>query len=145
MNVPSAESLKSKRTQFQLENGIYYYEGWAVEPEDRDAEKLTIKEGTVGIARYAFEEMYSLKTVYLPNSLQYIGSYAFVDCPEIIDFVIPLSVTYVGEFILNTEVCDTDDDLIYYNSNWVISSNHEFLIIFMICVIMIQRLNVWEK
>jgi hypothetical protein len=43
----------------------------------------TFKQGTVGIADLVFQRCPELKTVSLPDSLKYIGNYAFYQCPKL--------------------------------------------------------------
>ena len=58
---------------------------------------ITIKEGTLGIARSAFYECTNLKSVIIPNSVTSIGKSAFKGCGSLTSVTIGNSVTYIGD------------------------------------------------
>ena len=49
---------------------------------------MTLKEGTLGIAVYAFEGCTGLASVVMPNSVTEIGVLAFMDCPGLTSIVV---------------------------------------------------------
>ena len=57
---------------------------------------ITINEGTLGIANYAFGSCTGLTSVVIPNSVTSIGSYAFYYCKGLTSIEIPNSVTSIG-------------------------------------------------
>ena len=57
---------------------------------------ITIKDGTLGIADYAFNGCSGLKSVVIPNSVTSIGDFAFEDCSGLTSITIPNSVTNIG-------------------------------------------------
>ena len=60
-----------------LGNYAYRYEyDWYSEPP----EDLVLREGTIGIADYAFRESDKYKSITLPDSLRFIGEDAFINC-----------------------------------------------------------------
>ena len=69
---------------------FYGYKG--VMPADT---KITIKDGTIGIAGYAFYGYSNLISVTIPNGVTSIGGYAFRDCTGLNSITIPNSVTYI--------------------------------------------------
>ena len=63
----------------EKENGILYVDNWVVGFDDSQPE-VFIRWGTVGIAMMAFYESKTLKKVYMPDSVKYIGYGAFEKC-----------------------------------------------------------------
>lgn len=57
---------------------------------------ITIKDGTLGIADYAFSYFSGLTSVTIPNSVSSIGSKAFAGCSSLISVSIPNSVSSIG-------------------------------------------------
>ena len=58
---------------------------------------ITLEEGTLGIADYAFRDCTRLTSVTIPNSVTSIGEYAFRDCSGLTSVTIGNSVTSIGE------------------------------------------------
>ena len=54
---------------------------------------VVVKEGTLGIAEYAFEDCSGLTSVEIPNSVTSISDYAFRGCTSLKSIAIPNSVT----------------------------------------------------
>ncbi len=59
----------------QVENNVSYVDNWVVGFQ-HGVEKVVLREGTVGIARWAFDMPGVLESVTIPSSLKYIGEYA---------------------------------------------------------------------
>ena len=59
---------------------------------------IAIKDGTLGIAGYAFYECRGLKSVNIPNGVTNIGERAFADCSNLTSITIPNSVTSIGNY-----------------------------------------------
>ena len=57
---------------------------------------VNIKEGTVAITGYLFDNQSNLVSVTIPTSLTTIGEYAFSDCNGLTSITIPSSVMYIG-------------------------------------------------
>ena len=74
---------------------VYTYKGDMEEYAD-----ITLKEGTLGIADLAFNYC-SLTHITLPNSLQYIGNYAFSGCTSLTNITLPNSLQYIGNYAFN--------------------------------------------
>ena len=58
--------------------------------------KIEIKEGTTGIADYAFQSCKGLTSITIPNSVMIIGSSAFSGCSGLTSINIPNSVTEIS-------------------------------------------------
>jgi len=58
---------------------------------------VKLKEGTIGIADYAFDNCTSLNSVTIPNGVTHIGNGAFDHCTGLTSINIPNSVTYIGD------------------------------------------------
>ncbi len=62
-------------------------------------DSVIIREGTLGIADYAFNESFTgFRSVKIPNSVIFIGKCAFNCCTNLTDAEIPNSVTSIGEW-----------------------------------------------
>lgn len=63
--------------------------------------KVIIKDGTIGIADYAFYNLtsneYSLISITIPNSVKSIGNFAFMGCKGLTSVTIPNSVDFIGK------------------------------------------------
>ncbi|MBO5085144.1 MAG: leucine-rich repeat domain-containing protein [Bacteroidaceae bacterium] len=57
---------------------------------------IEIKEGTVSISPYAFEDCSSLTSITIPESVTSIGYDAFKGCSSLTSITIPESVTSIG-------------------------------------------------
>ena len=64
-----------------------------------DNTNIIIEDGTTGIASYAFQNCYGLKSITIPNSVTSIGDYAFQDCYGLKSITIPNSVTSIGKSV----------------------------------------------
>ena len=73
---------------------VKYAGNWAVYC-DNEAKSVSIKAGTVGIADDAFY-INGLTSVTIPNSVKYIGDYAFYDSVRLTSITIPNSVKSIG-------------------------------------------------
>lgn len=71
----------------------YVYKGTA--PENTE---ITIKDGTVSIARSAFSYCSGLTSVVFPKSLKRIGDDAFWDCTGLNSLNIPYTVEFIGNW-----------------------------------------------
>ena len=64
------------------------------------------KEGTTGIAAYAFQRCGNLTSVTIPNTVQNVGSYAFDGCYNLSTVAIPRNVTHMGYFVFQYSIPD---------------------------------------
>ena len=79
-------------------NGLMYAGKVAYKYKGTMPENTTvdIREGTKGIADYAFFNCYNLTSVTIPNSVTSIGDSAFINCMGLTNITIPDSVTTIG-------------------------------------------------
>lgn len=82
----------------QTENGVRYVDKWAVSCATSVTE-VVIKDGTTGVADFAFHECKSMTAVTIPDSVKYIGGSAFIDCSSLISVSFPDSVKNIGRFV----------------------------------------------
>ncbi len=71
-------------TVYKTKKGVRYIDNWAY-ISDKDAKKVTIVDGTVGIADSAFADEKETTTLNLPKSLKYIGALSFSYCKNLKD------------------------------------------------------------
>ena len=62
---------------------------------------ITINNGTVGIAEFAFSGCSGLTSITIPSSVTNIGEWAFYSCNELSSLLIPSSVTSIGGSAFN--------------------------------------------
>lgn len=60
--------------------------------------KITLLEGTIGIAGGAFKDCSNLISINMPNSIQSIGEWAFHGCSGLASITIPGNVTSIGMY-----------------------------------------------
>ncbi|MBQ8546610.1 MAG: leucine-rich repeat protein [Clostridia bacterium] len=81
-------------------NGILYVGNCLIKAIDGyDKEEVVIKDGTVTIAPNALENSINLKTVEIPETLQYIGDSAFRNCQSMTSITVPENVEEIGSFV----------------------------------------------
>ena len=80
------------------ENGVFYVGNFLFETKSSLSGAYTVRDGTVGISEYAFENCVGLTEVTLPQSLTSIGSYAFSGCTGLTSLHIPSAVKSIGYF-----------------------------------------------
>lgn len=72
-------------------DGINYIDNWLINC-GKDVDQLEIKNGTKGIAGYAFKNCVLLKNISIPKSVQYIGEGAFYGCKSLEKIAVPSGV-----------------------------------------------------
>ena len=75
---------------------VYRYKG-----EIPSNTKVSIKDGTLGIADGAFDYCHNITSITIPNSIINIGSAAFQSCGGLTSITIPNSVTSIGDFVFS--------------------------------------------
>ena len=64
-------------------NGVVYADKWIVDYTDSLDGAVTVSEGTVGIANYAFYQCLTITAIDIPNSVKSIGRAAFYQCSKL--------------------------------------------------------------
>ena len=102
----------------QFNQNGWYIDNWLIKPDTAYDENFTVIDGTVGIAGGAFSSRYRLNHITLPDSVKYIGAFAFYNCEgltkvtmgpvehigsgafnyceSLTDITLPESLTYLG-------------------------------------------------
>lgn len=76
---------------------VKYVDKWVVDGDNK-IKTASIKEGTVGIAEYAFGYLGDLASIKIPDSVKYICVNAFAGCTSLENVEIPDSVTSIGDY-----------------------------------------------
>lgn len=95
-------STYAEEGTIDFNSGLVYADGWVVgclidnlEMGFVDAE---IRDGTVGIANYAFNDTEGLRSVYIPDSVKQIGYAAFYKCSGLVAVGLPKGITEIPDF-----------------------------------------------
>ena len=81
-----------------LSDGLIYAGSVVLGYKNTLPSNVTIKDGTLGIAAWAFQGCNNLQTITLPISLTSIGDHAFMNCRSLTSFNIPNSTTSIGDY-----------------------------------------------
>ena len=108
-NAAGTENLPATLTRvgtYAFENTSYwnkslssvYIGNWLVGWQDATIDVANIREGTVGLADYAFYGAMGLTSVSLPESVKNIGRCAFYNCNSLTTINLPMGLTKIEEF-----------------------------------------------
>jgi len=78
--------------------GAVYADNWIVDFNKTITEELVVDKGTVGIARYAFYNCQTLKSVKIDNSVKFIGKGAFYNCISLEKVIFPDTLTRIEDY-----------------------------------------------
>ena len=95
----------------QTEDGVKYVDNWVVGCEE-SAVSVTLRNGTAGIAFYAFYCKYSITNVTIPDSVKGISDYAFFACKNLAT-VTANGVIYIGDSAFAS--CESLDNVTFGN------------------------------
>lgn len=103
IEMPS--SLKTVGSQVFRDSGLYksaegvvYAGNWVVDYNDSIEDSIILREGTVGIANYAFYGAKSLAGVKMPASVKVIGRSAFYECTALVRVELPLTLEVINDY-----------------------------------------------
>ena len=80
------------------ENGVVYAGNWIVDYTDSLNGDITVPDGTVGIANYAFYQCLTITSISLPNSLRSIGRAAFYQCSKLKTVALPETLEIIEDY-----------------------------------------------
>lgn len=84
------------------DKGVVYAGNWVVDWNDKSIAlaggEINIKDGTAGIAEYAFYKCYYVSNVEMPDSVQYINRSAFYQTSYILSVTLPAELKRIEEF-----------------------------------------------
>lgn len=93
---------------------------------------VDVKDGTKGIAAFAFDGYQNLKEINIPNRVTNIGEFAFYDCGAMTSVVIPASVTEIGQMALGYRASENgtrfEDESEFYNVSGYCEKIPDFMI-----------------
>ena len=92
-------------------DNIRYADTYLIEVIDKTLTNYTIQEGTKWIGNYAFRDCSNLREIIIPNSVINIGSQAFANCSHLESLVIPNSVRSIGRYAF-----DNCNELVLYTT-----------------------------
>ena len=77
-------------------DGLVYIGKWVYKYKANPGTNVVIEEGTLGIADNAFRGCSNLQTIIIPNSVKYIGKYAFGECSGLKSATLGNGMTNIG-------------------------------------------------
>lgn len=97
-----ADAFYGTALQTKAEGDVFYINGWAVGKSQNASSSISLKDGTKGIADYAFspnpDDVKSLSTISNTEDLVYIGAGAFYMCTSLTSFKIGTKVAEIGDY-----------------------------------------------
>ena len=78
--------------------GLVYAGNWLVDHKEEVSGEVTVKDGTVGIANYAFYQCKTVSSIKLPASVKVIGRAAFYECAELTGVELPDSLKEIKDY-----------------------------------------------
>ena len=78
-------------------DGALYINNWLIKVKPEVSGEFVVLDGIVGIADDAFFECKNLTSIYIPDSVKYIGSFVFVFCSNVSNIRMPEKVESIGD------------------------------------------------
>ena len=78
--------------------GVVYAGNWVVDYNDKITDSVILKDGTVGIANYAFYKCEVLTSVRMPSTVKTVGRSAFYDCHALEAVELPLMLERIEDY-----------------------------------------------
>ncbi len=78
--------------------GVVYADNWIVDYTDSLDGDVTVVDGTVGIANYAFYQCLTITSIDIPNSVKSIGRAAFYQCSRLKSVGLPETLKVIEDY-----------------------------------------------
>lgn len=108
----------------EKENSIYYVGKWCIDA-DEDITEIVLREGTVGITEYAFNNCASITEVVIPDSVVTLGHYAFGNCTSLTNVVLHDGLDILGAYAFAG--CENIQYNEYENAYYIGSKTNPYL------------------
>ena len=79
-------------------SGVVYAGNWIVDYTDSLSGDVSVAEGTVGIANYAFYQCMTMTSIDMPNSVRTIGRAAFYECSKLKTVAFPQTLEAIEDY-----------------------------------------------
>lgn len=83
---------------YKSASGVVYAGSWVVDYNENITATVVLREGTVGIANYAFYKCETINSVKMPGSVKSIGRSAFYDCSALVEVELPLTLEVINDY-----------------------------------------------
>ncbi len=83
---------------YKIANGVVYAGNWVVDYNDQLSANVILRDGTVGIANYAFYNCGVLATISMPTSIKTVGRAAFYDCSSLTEVELPATLERIEDY-----------------------------------------------
>ncbi|MFI3328980.1 MAG: leucine-rich repeat protein [bacterium] len=90
-------SISDENKNLKLLDKVLYSDNQVIKVlKEFDKKSLTILEGITSISMCAFEDMKTLNSIILPESLEVISSFAFNGCSNLLNINLPINIKEIG-------------------------------------------------
>ena len=83
---------------YKNSGGVVYADKWVVDYTEGINSSVAVKEGTVGIANYAFYNCSTLVSIQMPDSIKTVGRAAFYDCSSLASVKLPDTLEVIEDY-----------------------------------------------
>ena len=81
-----------------VSSGVVYADKWVVDFTESVSSNVTLRDGTVGIANYAFYNCANLVSVQMPDTVKIVGRAAFYDCSSLAGVKLPDTLEVIEDY-----------------------------------------------
>ena len=107
---------------------VVYADNWAIDfyGNRADVTAITVREGTVGVADHAFDNMQRLVSAQMPSTLQFLGANAFRNSLEFTTMNTPSSLRSIGVNAFNNTAIWNHGHGEITIGNWIVGFRGNF-------------------